>query len=175
MIDENFDPNFKGDLLDMAKRQLDLDAAVLLEEAKAIEQMKVMAGSFRQGRDYTNFIIAAGYAAFFALWAGMAKDVAASERLMSGGLIGVSLISFIAWELVKAVSVMGEGTILSSAIWSATSRSDLASKVENAEREIISRDLMLHAFWPISFGISVLTGLLGASVLTIAALSRAFS
>ena len=89
MDQHNYRLNIKlTDDIDAANRQRRLDKAVAAQSALYVS-----------AKDYANFIIVAGYAAFFALWGAVVKDLQVLPRLASGGLIGLSLIMFIVWEL----------------------------------------------------------------------------
>ncbi len=52
---------------------------------------------------YTNLIIVAGYAAFFTFWSTIKNDLPEWLFSVSGLLIIISLIIFIAWEVTKMV------------------------------------------------------------------------
>jgi hypothetical protein len=52
---------------------------------------------------YTNLVIAAGYAAFFAFWSTLKNELPSWLYAISGLFIILSLIIFIVWELMKMV------------------------------------------------------------------------
>lgn len=52
---------------------------------------------------YTNLILAAGYAGFFALWATLENDLPRWLHSLSAFLIVLSLLLFVAWEVTKMV------------------------------------------------------------------------
>ena len=164
MDDTPTDLNFKGQLIDDATRQADLD----LHREKSITTLNYMAAAFAKGRDYSNFILAAGYAAFFALWTGVAADIDKPSRLLSGALLGASLITFIVWELLKAYETALEGDRLHRAIWDSTSREELAAMTRTLESDLATRSVILNNLWPMMFIFSSLTGLVGGIVLVIA-------
>jgi|GEM_PF-2022482 hypothetical protein len=155
---------------DEAQKLAEIEAA--LEQDKAIQHFNLAVATYQKGRDYTNFIIVAGYAAFFALWSDVAKDIDRASRLLSGGLLGLSLVLFITWEIVKMVTNAREGHLLSEAIWGARNREDLALRSRDAERQINLADVFAHDLWPAIFIPTVLSGLVGALVLVIAALAE---
>lgn len=166
------DLNFKGEFLhpEEAVELANIQAA--LEQEKAVQHFNLAVATYQKGREYTNFIIVAGYAAFFALWTDVAKDIDRESRLLSGGLLGLSLVLFIAWEIVKMATNAREGRLLSEAIWGASSRDDLANRSRNAERQINAADMFVHDLWPAIFIPTVLSGLVGALVLVLAALTE---
>ena len=164
--------NIKGSLIsrEEAFQRAEIEAA--LEEDKAIEHLHLLVSTFQKGRDYTNFIIAAGYAAFFALWVDVAPDIDREARLLSGGLMAISLVAFIVWELVKAVGVMQEGDRIATAIWRSKSRSELAQRTREAQSQINVADIKREELWPAFFITSTLTGFIAGVVLALAALAE---
>lgn len=53
--------------------------------------------------NYTNLILVAGYAGFFAFWATLSDKIPAWMFSLSGFLILLSLVLFIGWEIIKSV------------------------------------------------------------------------
>lgn len=167
----NLDPRFTGSLLDADKKWLAAEVEAALERERTVRTLHFLAGSMSQGRDYTNVIVVAGYAGFFGLWAGMAGDVSAGPRLLSGGLMGFSLLCFIAWELAKMVQLAEGSKIMYRAISGAATMEDLKRQVDLAEDEIRIWETRLYGMWPVSFYPSVVTGIAGAGVLIVAAVT----
>lgn len=62
-------------------------------------QKELLAHTFSQAQSYTNLIIVAGYAGFFAIWTQMASEMAPATRFWSGLLISLSVAGFIGWEV----------------------------------------------------------------------------
>ncbi len=62
-------------------------------------QKELLAHTFSQAQSYTNLIIVAGYAGFFAIWTQMASEMAPATKFWSGFLISLSVAGFIAWEV----------------------------------------------------------------------------
>lgn len=164
--------NVRGSLISEqeAFRRAQIEAA--LEEDKAVEHLHLLVSTFQKGRDYTNFIIAAGYAAFFALWVDMAADIERAPRLLSGGLMTLSVVTFVMWELVKAVGVMRDGDRIATAIWQSSSRAELPRRAREAERLINIDDVKREELWPAFFLTSTITGFVAGAVLALAALAE---
>ena len=53
---------------------------------------------------YDNAVIIAGYAAFFALWSGVASDITPTARLVTVALMGVSLVLYITWHMIQMLT-----------------------------------------------------------------------
>lgn len=143
-----------------------VDDVVGEQRAKRLDKLvTVHAQLYSQGRDYTNFILVAGYAAFFALWSGMAGDIASHLRLWSGGLMGVSLLLFISWELVVMYNRMLAGNRLATVLAPSGYPDDFEARWDEAATAISRRELRSLRLWPYVFFPSVVTGLTGAAIL----------
>jgi uncharacterized membrane protein len=62
-------------------------------------QKELLAHGFSQAQAYTNLILVAGYAGFFAMWSQVGEDLTKVSRFWSGLLIAISLSGFILWEI----------------------------------------------------------------------------
>ena len=62
-------------------------------------QKELLAHTFSQAQAYTNVILVAGYAGFFAIWSFLKPDMTKATVFWSGLLISLSLAGFIAWEV----------------------------------------------------------------------------
>lgn len=62
-------------------------------------QKELLASSFSQAQAYTNVILAAGYAGFFAVWAFVKGELSRGAVLWSALLVTLSLAMFVAWEV----------------------------------------------------------------------------
>lgn len=167
-----FRVNVSGEILDADRaRELALVQADLHDD-KMVAQLHYMVGVYAKGRDYTNFILVAGYVALLTLWAGVAKDIAPVWRLSSGGLIVISLLSFLTWEIVKMVHLMNEGHVIGQALAFKGSRADFAREIQWAKDKLQLDEARLHDLWPAPFYIALTSGLTGAALLAIACLSK---
>ena len=169
-IDLNFTAASTGALFDMEAEGERIRADILLERERCIERLHYLTGAYTKGREYTQMIVAAGYVAFGALWAGVAKDVPPAARLISGGLLGVSLLLFVAWEIYKMWANQREGWRIGNAITGAASREELAAKIREADAEITFQDAITDRIWPWFFYPSLVSALVGSVILTGAAL-----
>lgn len=74
-------------------------------------QKELLAHTFSQAQAYTNIILVAGYAGFFAIWSFIRQDLSKQQIFWSGLMISISLAVFIAWEtygmFFRSRSVMG--------------------------------------------------------------------
>lgn len=67
-------------------------------QAKLLEErlLEYHASLYSKASAYDNAVILAGFAAFFALWAGTADDIPRFARLITVAMMGVSLMSYVA-------------------------------------------------------------------------------
>lgn len=127
---------------------------------------------FAKARDYTNVIIVAGYAAFFGIWAGLVHDVPAWVRLAAGGLMAVSLLLFVSWELLVMHRRVASGARLGAVLKDIAYPADFEAAWDEAVAENARRDLRLARFWPLIFYPTCATGLIGGGILGFAALAQ---
>ncbi len=66
--------------------------------------IKVQAALYDKAASYTNLILAAGYAGFFATWTNVKADLTKFESAASALCIAVSLMVFITWEVVVMIA-----------------------------------------------------------------------
>jgi hypothetical protein len=127
-----------------------IDALIQLNE-------KLMSNS----TNYTNLIMVAGYAGFFAFWSTLVGKVPAWLFLSCGLLITVSLTLFVGWEIIKM-------------FWSASHMRKTQSILAQSRRQAVVADYekAIQKFnaeaqrvWMAFLIPSVLTGVLAAVVL----------
>jgi hypothetical protein len=107
---------------------------------------------------YTNLVIAAGYAAYFALWSTLKGDLPSWLYALSGMLMTLSLLTFMVWEIMKM-------------IWSAVAfrhiENRLASRPASSEavtqwqKEILAFDRRVNRIWIWFLAPTILFGLIG--------------
>lgn len=123
---------------------------------------------------YDNAIIIAGYAAFFALWAGVAEDVSRNCRLVTVALMGVSLLLYITWHVMQMLTRQR----FESARANTFAFSDDATRF-NAEWERIDQQhsiaqMKVMRFWLPIFVPTLGLGIIGGMTLAYNALATMF-
>lgn len=112
---------------------------------------------------YTNLIMVAGYAGYFAFWSTLVAKIPQWTFAVCGLLITVSLTIFIAWEIIKA-------------FWTAKYFHEVQSILAKSHgpQTIVQLQGVGAAFskkgrrwWMCFFGTSVLSGLLAAATLIV--------
>ncbi|QIF82567.1 hypothetical protein [Brevundimonas sp. 'scallop'] len=127
-----------------------------------------------KGKDYTNFVIAAGYAAFFGLWAGVASDIGVRPRCAAAALMGVSLMMFIGWEILSMYQRGKAAKAFNDLCFDVLPRDEFEQKWDAAiatEHRISNWYIRAWTWvlWP-----TVATGLSGAAILAGAAAAKGF-
>lgn len=164
MTDElNF--RFKGELLDdQAER----------ERMRRWDRIIARYGEqLSRGKEYTNVVVLAGYAAFFALWAGVANDIGPIWRVSVGLSLAVSATIFVLHEIagmyVHAASRSDFGELLDI---TEGYPSDFEDRWDAMRADLEKRSAWLYRLWKPCFLVSTLTGFAGALVLAIAMFAK---
>jgi hypothetical protein len=82
----------------LSRRQAEHDHDRQLQAAHDL-----VAKIYSQSISYTNLIMVVGYAGLLTLWSKLKPDLPPALFSLTGLLIGLSLVLFISWELVKMV------------------------------------------------------------------------
>lgn len=133
-----------------------------MTERNALDDYKEALGaSYNQAGAYSNVIVGAGYAGFFAIWA-LTKD-RISTRLMAWAalLIAISIVFFVLFEIIKMVYWNIDLHKQAKAL----SRPDQYQELLAAHRTVQTRlALQLRWHWYLFFSVSLLTGLSAAGI-----------
>jgi hypothetical protein len=93
---------------------------------------------------YTNLILAAGYAAFFAFWSTLKSDMPTRLYAISGLLMVLSLMLFITWEIIKMIWTTLALRNVEGKLTSRSSEPDIMAKFQ---REINSFERQIGRLW----------------------------
>lgn len=123
---------------------------------------------------YDNAVVIAGYAAFFALWAGAASDIERFARLATVAIMGISLILYICWQFLQMLTRQRfehkRAGIFDHAADPARFNTEW---IENEQAHGIAQ-MQVMRFWPFFFLPSAVLGLLAGIILAYNALAAAF-
>lgn len=133
-------------------------------EAQLERLRKHAADTSEYATRYTNLVIAAGFAAFFAVWSAFIPHLPRWATLLTGSLIGAALILFIAWTVYQAWENGLSAKRTAAALLGATQQNFSArwDAVTKAERLAILR---IYTLWPWIFLPTVALGLSAAVLL----------
>ncbi len=157
------------------EQNLEIITADRAEELKREERLGKLTIRYKEeteyGARYVNVLLVAGYAAFFALWGGMADKLPKFPVLLSGAMMSLSLISFVAWEVLGMI----KGSISGVRFLNITASGfppDFERRWAAAARLGARDHARYMRFWPLSLGFSITTGFGGAALLCGAAFIR---
>jgi len=152
----------------------DLEKTVQVLAAKAQEAerqqridviIKVASALYDKAVAYTNVIILAGYAAFFATWNTMKANMSRAEMLLAAFCITFSLVFFVFWEVTKMIinskSLTGLMKVLSAPPQDFDKR---LAEQQKAEQRL---NVRLMKYWIIILALTVGPGLIAAAVLLV--------
>ena len=98
-------------------------------------------------QNYAQLILLLGYGGYFTLWVQARGMMSLWMFGWTGTMLGISLLGFITWELIKAW-FEGRGMIR-------------VAHGEMALSDYNRQALRLNSFWPLGFGLPTVTGLAG--------------
>lgn len=118
-------------------------------------QKELICSAYSQEMAYTNLIIGAGYAGFFATWAFTRKLLPDQLVLWSALFISISLISFVGFEVYKTFYMSRDNLELGEAV----SHPDQFERlIREYQQKHQARIIKFGKIWTRTFGISVATG-----------------
>jgi hypothetical protein len=117
-------------------------------------QKELLASSFNQAMAYTNVILGAGYAGFFATWAFTRDKLSPRETLWSAFLLTVSLLSFVLFEVYRSFYTSRQLLGLSRAV---NDPANIAQRLLEWQRERHSVEIRFGRIWATTFWITLLT------------------
>jgi hypothetical protein len=98
-------------------------------------------------QSYAQLILLLGYGGYFTLWI-QTRDLMSLWMFgWTGSMLGLSLLAFIAWELIKA--------------WFEGRGMNRLSEGRQSLDDYNTTAIKLNSFWPLGFGVSAAAGLAG--------------
>ena len=128
-------------------------------------QKELLSFSFNRAMAYTNLILGAGYAGFFATWSFSRDRLSAHETLWSALLVTLSLLSFVLFEIFKAFYISKTLLGLSRAV---ADPEHLAQRLLEWQRDSHAAEIRFGRIWVVTFWFTVLTGVGGGGILIFA-------
>jgi hypothetical protein len=122
-----------------------------------------------RGSRYVTLLLAAGFAAFFTEWSGFRPRLSREIILLTGGMMGVSLLAFMGFEILKAFHLSMQTLRMNEALDGVTAENFAGRMV--AEKALADREMALQGrIWPGVFILTVAAGMGAAAILTVAGL-----
>jgi len=133
--------------------------------------VQVQSQLFDKAATYNNIVVTLGYAGFFAIWNFIKRDIHVWDNLLVAGLLGMSLLIFIAWTVFSnmrlSVRNIGIAKILGSDSLSDTSK---LNELRHIDAKWNKSDLRYYGAWYWVFLISVVSGFSAGILLLVLAL-----
>jgi hypothetical protein len=131
-------------------------------------QIKIIAALYDKAVAYTNLIIIAGYASFFALWS-LTKDyLSQRQALWSAIIISISIITFVFFEVIKMIVTSSSLLARTKAISDPAAENDPNKILANlreydlqAQKDVI----WFGKFWNYTLLVTVSTALVAIAIL----------
>lgn len=123
---------------------------------------------------YDSAVMLGGYVAFFALWGGVQEDVTTMCRLATVGMMGFSLVCYLAWQVLQMVTRQWYEWKLVAVFNLAADPAKFNSAWLTVSQEHGVATAKVMRFWPWLFIPALLFGLAGGITLSYNALAVAF-
>lgn len=123
---------------------------------------------------YETAIIVAGYAAFFALWAGVSSNISPLCRLITVGLMGISLMCYLVWHILQMLTRQTYEFQRADLFRFAQNAQRFNAEWERVEQKAAVAQLRIVRIWPYTFVPAVVLGFAGGGLVAYNALAVAF-
>jgi hypothetical protein len=132
------------------------------QQKKVISFLKdIQTRAYDKTRSYTNLVIAAGYAGFFAFWRSAKDDLPKITMLSSGLLITISLCFFIGSEVYNMIS-NGLYQRKMNQMLRANNSANIINEIQNFEQEHEEKS---YCIWFLLLLPTIITAIFGAILL----------
>jgi hypothetical protein len=160
------------------REAIELAASKAQEEHQKVVRDRIITLNsqvFGAAATYDQVIVLAGYAAFFALWSGVAKDVSHTLRLAAVALMGISLMLYIAWTVMQMITRQRYEYERAALFAFAQDAPRFNQAWVETDARAGSAQMKLLRWWPWIFVPSLALGVIAGAVLTYSALAGLFS
>ncbi|WP_421739291.1 hypothetical protein [Caulobacter sp.] len=139
------------------------------DESDRIQQkaLAFLKEAHQLGQGYNQALVALGFAAFLTVWAKLAPSLPRATVLLSGALLGLALVVFVAFHLLQMLARSLPGLKLGRDLQAGAGdpATQLAAFAAYEQRQLWSLGLILRA-WPFVFFVSAGAGL-GSALLIV--------
>lgn len=155
-------------------RALSAASAAAQEEHQKDVQNKLIdlqSKSTSSAAAYDSAVMLGGYVAFFALWGGVEQNVTTTCRLLTAGMMCVSLVCYMAWQVLQMLTRQWFEWKLVAVFNQARDPPKFNSEWLKVSQEHGIATAKVMRFWPWLFVPALLFGLAGAITLSYNALA----
>jgi hypothetical protein len=136
-----------------------------LERQKVDAVINFASAVFDKAAAYENIIIAAGYVAFFSVWAATAEHLTRTAVLWSGGLISISLIAYVMWHVLQMSVRLKTQPAFGKIVQDNPAPDEFLRRWQEVETQQNKDSIIMLRVWPYFFLTSLVTGLAGGVLL----------
>ena len=108
---------------------------------------QVIAEAYERSEKYTNIIILAGYAGIFSMWSLIKNYLDKDIVLISALMIGVSLTTFIIWEVFKMFVSAAQCKKISEILYQNKKPSLIQKDLQDFSVKVRNLNNRIHSFW----------------------------
>jgi hypothetical protein len=123
---------------------------------------------------YDNAVMLAGYVAFFALWSGVKDELTSICRLVTVGVIGISLVCYLSWQILQMLSRQWFEWRLVGVLKLANDPARFNADWIRVSQDYEKASIKVMRFWPWLFVPALVFGLAGGITLSYNALAVVF-
>jgi hypothetical protein len=149
---------FQKIVQDMAER-----AQREAHEARKAETISILSALYDRAASYTNLILAAGYAGFFAVWSTMKDTLTTTESLIAALSVTFSLAVFVFWEVGVMVWAAKDLGAVQQALNAPPGKFE--KLIEQAKLSQEKRAVAVRRMWFVILLATIVPGLVGTGVL----------
>lgn len=135
-------------------------------EKRIDDFIEILSALYDKSAAYTNLIMAAGYAAFFAVWSNMKLLLTPLQMRVSALAMMLSLIVFVAWELTKMICT--SLNLQKQFDVSQVERQQFDQKLNEYKKSERKFNVKFLAMWPFILVAAIVPAIIAASVLVYA-------
>lgn len=125
-------------------------------------QKELLSEGFQRANAYTNLILGAGYAGFFAVWAFTRAELSTALIFWSAILVTISLLTFVSFEVFRTLY---NGIAMLELSRAVEDEANFAIHLAAWKRKQQTRNIWLGNIWLPAFTMSAVSGFGGALIL----------
>lgn len=119
--------------------------------------------SLEQSSTYNQVIILAGYAAFFAVWSTVSSEIPRWALLVSGGLIVISVIVYVAWTVANMILLKTYQESTAAAL--AQGFDDFFPRLQQVDGKFLTKRQRIMRWWLPVVAVAGFSALFAAGIL----------
>lgn len=127
--------------------------------------IEIHSKTFSTAATYDNAVMLGGYVAFFALWGGVEQNVTPVCRLLTAGLMAISLMCYIGWQVLQMLTRQSYEFKCAAILQNANDPVRFNTEWIETGKEFQIKGARLMRFWPLLFVPALVLGFIAAGTL----------